>query len=35
MNWEQHFRPLKEGVEIPIPLDDDGYLDRECPHEEC
>jgi len=35
MNWEQHFRRLQEGVQIPIPLDDDGYLDRECPHEEC
>lgn len=35
MNWDRHFRSLEEGVQIPIPLDDDGYLDRECPHEKC
>lgn len=35
MNLDRHFRGLNEGVQIPVPLDEDGYGDRECPHEEC
>ena len=35
MSWERHLQRLEQGVEIPIPLDEDGYLDRGCPHEEC
>ena len=35
MSWERHFRQLEQGIQVSIPLDDDGYLDRECPHSEC
>ena len=34
---ERAFDDLEGGVQIPIsiPLDDDGYLDRKCPKDEC
>lgn len=35
MTWDRHLRDIEQGIQIPIPLDEDGYLDRECPHPEC
>jgi len=35
MSWQKHLGKLEEGISVSIPLDEDGYLDRECPSEQC